>query len=59
MYLIQVQVVLYAIILATSYYRFHGLTPFEIAHGSYGYAKIQAELIWQEKKRRVGYTLVL
>ena len=31
MYLIQVQAVLYAVISATSYYRFCGSTPFEIA----------------------------
>ena len=36
LYLIQVQAVLYAIISATSYYRFQGSTPFKIAHGSYG-----------------------
>jgi len=35
LYLIQVQVVLYAVISATSYYRFRGSTPFEIARGSY------------------------
>jgi len=34
LYLIQVQAVLYAVISATSYYRFRGSTPFEI--GSYG-----------------------
>ena len=36
LYLIQVQVVLYAVISASSYYRFRGSTPFEIACGSYG-----------------------
>jgi len=36
LYRIQVQMVLYAIISATSYYRFRGSTPFKIAHGSYG-----------------------
>jgi len=36
LYLIQVQAVLYTGISATSYYRFCGSTPFEIAHGSYG-----------------------
>ena len=34
LYLIQVQVVLYAIISVTSYYRFRGSTPFEITHGN-------------------------
>ena len=32
----QVQAVLYAVIPATSYYRFRGSTSFEIARGSYG-----------------------
>jgi len=36
LYLIQVQVVLYAIISATSYYWFCGFTPFEITRGTYG-----------------------
>jgi len=31
--MIQVQAVLYAVISATSYYRFHGSSPFEIACG--------------------------
>ena len=35
LYLIQVQAVLYAVISATTYYRFPGSTPFEIARGSY------------------------
>jgi len=35
LYLIQVQVVLYAVISATSYYRFFDSTSFEIAHDSY------------------------
>jgi len=33
MYLIPAQVVLYAVISATSYYRFYGSTPFKIARG--------------------------
>ena len=36
LYLIQVQAVLYVVISATSYYRFCGSTPFEIARDSYG-----------------------
>ena len=36
----QVQTVLYTIISATSYYRFRGTTPFEIAHGSYGQQRV-------------------
>jgi len=35
-YLTQVKVILFAIISATSYYRFRGSTPFEIARGIYG-----------------------
>ena len=35
-YLIQVKVVLFAIISATSYYQFLGSTPFEFACSSYG-----------------------
>ena len=35
LYLMQVQMVLYAVISATSCYRFRGSTPFEIVHGSY------------------------
>jgi len=34
LYLIQVKVFLFAVILATSYYQFLGSTPFEIAHGN-------------------------
>ena len=65
MYLTQVKAVLFAIISATSYYRFLGSTPFEITHGIYGqqinymHAKLQAYLesiwrVWQCIKRRAG-----
>ena len=36
LYMIQVQAVLYAVISATSYYRFRGSTSFAIARGNYG-----------------------
>ena len=54
LYLTQVKAVLFAVIPATSYYRFLGSTPFKIARGiysqqlNYAHAKIQAnaETIW-------------
>ena len=68
MYLTQVKAVLFAVISATSYYRFLGSTPFEITRGIYGqqtnyaHAKLQVypESIWNVwqcefiTKRRVG-----
>jgi len=53
--LTQVKVVLFAVISATSYYRFLSSTPFEIARGIYGHhahAKMQAytELIWHVRQ---------
>ena len=62
LYLTQVKVVLFAVVSATSYYRFLGSTPFKIARGIYGQqpnytcATIQAytESIWLITKRHAG-----
>ena len=62
LYLIQVKVVPFVIISATSYYQFLGSTPFEITHCSHGlqlkYVKIHAyaELILcNEEAHRVSF----
>ena len=46
LYLTQVKAVLFAVISATSYYRFLGSTPFEIAHGIYG-QQVNQWHVWQ------------
>jgi len=54
LYLTQFQVVLYAVILATSYYQFHGSTPFEVARGSYGQQCMQYYLYSHMQKYRLN-----
>jgi len=62
LYLTQVKAILFAVISATSYYRFLGSTPFKIARGIYGQqpkypcATIQAytESIWLITNWHVG-----
>jgi len=56
LYLIQVQAVLYAVLSATSYYRFLGSTPFEIAHGSYSQqCNLYSHMYtWKYRRNRSG-----
>jgi len=54
LYLIQVQAVLYAVISATSYSWYHGSTPFEIAHGSYGQQHNSYFHTWKYRRNQSG-----